>query len=347
VTALIAAQADGTGQPAVETVHVDGIPLSARVLAVEMPRAVVVAVHGGAVTSAYFDSRQPPGASLLVTGAALGYTVIAIDRPGYGASAGAGHGDRMADPDYQVDLVYRLIDALLAGRPRGAGVFVLGHSMGCVLSIRLAADPRGGGLLGLEIAGTGLDPHPEAAFMRPIVYSAARPGGARQPAARGAARPPRELREALQEALWQPARLYPPGAAYALSYARAPEYEGPESFGWRENFPRLAARVRIPVHYTLGDHERVWSSGPAALAQVGALFTASPRVVSAEQAGAAHNLSRGWSALAYHLRVLSFAEECAVLRGHSADRDPGAETPGPRPGAETAGPRPGAKRDLD
>jgi hypothetical protein len=68
----------------------------------------------------------------------------------------------------------------------------------------------------------------------------------------------------------------------------------------------------VPVRYCLGDHERVWSSGPSALADIGSLFTASPRVVTAEQAEGGHNLSRGLSALAYHLNVLAFAEECAL-----------------------------------
>ena len=71
------------------------------------------------------------------------------------------------------------------------------------------------------------------------------------------------------------------------------------------------------MHYSLGDHERVWSSGPAALAEVASLFTASPRVVAAEQAGAGHNLSLGLSAMAYHLKVLSFAEECALGREYA------------------------------
>ena len=87
--------------------------------------------------------------------------------------------------------------------------------------------------------------------------------------------------------------------------------------GWIGSFPALAARVRVPVRYSLGDHERVWSSGPAALAEVASLFTASPRVVAAEQADAGHNLSLGLSAMAYHLKVLSFAEECALGREYS------------------------------
>jgi pimeloyl-ACP methyl ester carboxylesterase len=295
------------GSVTVETVHVDGIPVSARVLAVTRPRAVLVALHGGAVNSAYYDSRRPSRSSLLLAGAALGYTVIALDRPGYGASAP--YGEHLSAPDARVDLTYGAIDALLASRSRGAGVFVMAHSMGCVLAVRLAADPRGAELLGLEIAATGLVPHPDAAFMDSLISTG-------EPGPRYADRPRRAM---LQEALWNPARLYPPGAAADLGIAASPGYEGPEIGGWIGALPKLAAGVRVPVHYTLGDHERVWSTGPAAMAEVGGLFTASPRVVTAEQADAAHNLSLGWSALSYHLKVLSFAEECAVARENASE----------------------------
>jgi hypothetical protein len=70
--------------------------------------------------------------------------------------------------------------------------------------------------------------------------------------------------------------------------------------------------VSVPVHITLAEYERVWRNGPEALADLGSLFTAAPRVVLNEQAGAGHNTSVGRTALAYHLRVLSFVEECVA-----------------------------------
>ena len=66
------------------------------------------------------------------------------------------------------------------------------------------------------------------------------------------------------------------------------------------------------VEFSAGDHESVWDSTPAALADVAALFTASPRVVVNEAADSGHNLSVGLTAAAYHRHVLSFVEECAV-----------------------------------
>jgi hypothetical protein len=161
---------------------------------------------------------------------------------------------------------------------------------------------RGRGLLGLEISGIGLRPHADSDLvLGPLTRG--------EPPATGPT-----VRGNLRDALWRPRHLYPDGAAAALPFSPVPGYEGGDVRGWVAAFPGLAARVRVPVRYTLGDHERVWACGPAALAEVAALFTASPRVTTAEQADAGHNLSLGLSALAYHLKVLSFAEECALAR---------------------------------
>jgi pimeloyl-ACP methyl ester carboxylesterase len=282
--------------PGLAVVDVDGVPMSARVAAVAAPRAVLVALHGGAVTSGYFDA--PGWLSLLRAGTALGFTVIALDRPGYGSSAP--HGEEMASPARRVGLAYGAVDRLLAARPRGAGIFLVGHSLGCVLAVRMAAGRRGRELLGLELAGIGRQPQPWAAAVM----------GERMQDGPGRGR----TRTALRDILWGPGYLYPDDADAVVTSA-APGYEGGEVRGWMRDFPALAARVRVPVRYSLGDHEKVWCSGPTALAEVAALFTASPRVVADEQAEAGHNLSLGFSALAYHLKVLSFAEECVLGRG--------------------------------
>lgn len=279
---------------------VGGIPMSALVSSAAEPRLVIVALHGGAVTSSYYDYPEHPELSLLRSGAERGYTVIALDRPGYGASAGASR-DALADAGTRTGLVFGAVDALLADAPEGAGVFLMAHSMGCVLAVQAAASARGRGLLGLEIAGTGQAPHPDAEFMAPLL----RPD-VPYPGPKG---PPPGARLAL--AMWEPSGLYPPGGAEDLEITRAaPRYEGPDIRGWVDSLPRLAARIRVPVHYTLGDHERVWDPSPAAMKDTAALFTASPRVETLLQPGAAHNLSRCWSAASYHESVLAFASEC-------------------------------------
>jgi len=94
----------------------------------------------------------------------------------------------------------------------------------------------------------------------------------------------------------------------------SPLYEATEGRRWWEIFPDIAAQSGVPVRFSVGEHERVWRAGPAALAEVAALFTAAPQVVTREQTFGGHNLSLGLSAPAYHLSVLSFAEECVLDR---------------------------------
>ncbi|MET9911092.1 hypothetical protein ABZZ74_30570 [Streptomyces sp. NPDC006476] len=98
---------------------------------------------------------------------------------------------------------------------------------------------------GLEIAGTGRHHHPRSvAFLELGEQDLNR------------------ARTRLREALWCAGHLYPPEVFGEASIAAAsPAYES-AAREWRYEFPELAARVRIPVRYSLGDHEEVWSPGP-------------------------------------------------------------------------------------
>jgi pimeloyl-ACP methyl ester carboxylesterase len=280
-------------------VDVDGIPMSALLCEAREPRAVLVALHGGAVTSRYFDYPDQPRLSLLRTAAALDFTVVAIDRPGYGSSAP--YGASMASPARRVDLAYGAVEQLLGSRPRGAGLFLWAHSIGCALGVHMAGDERRSDLLGLEIAGTGRHHAPGAVDI--LDFRRRDPDVPRRPG------------PGLRELLWEPAHLYPDEVVGAGRIQSAgPPYEATVARRWPLEFADAAARVRIPVHYTLGDHERVWSSGPAAMADIASLFTDSPRVVTDEQADSGHNLSIGRTATGYHLKILSFVEECVL--GH-------------------------------
>ncbi|MGW6422332.1 alpha/beta fold hydrolase [Nocardia sp. NPDC055053] len=284
-----------TGPVTARTVDVGGMRFSALCAEVAEPRAVVVALHGGATTAQYFDLPDRPWLSLLQLGARLGFTMIALDRPGYGASA---PWDRTFDPPQQrVDATFAAIDALLGTGPRGAGAFVMGHSAGCDLAARMAADPRGNDLLGLELAGTGVDKQPEAIRVIEEIHRTGRPGG-------------------IRDLLWSPPDGYPPEVFGGRSLSSAtPMYETVVVRQWPTDLPVLAEQVRVPVRLTHAEHERVWRTDPVAVGGLAALFTEAPRVVNHEQAGCGHNMSVGFGAAGYHLGLLAFVEECAVRAG--------------------------------
>jgi hypothetical protein len=294
------APADSTGPlPVVaEVPGVDRIPVSGLLAEAPDPRAVVVALHGGAVDSRYFDCPGHPEYSLLRTGQRLGYTVLALDRPGFRSSAP--HARLLDPPQRRVDLVYGAVDALLDGLPRGAGVFLLAHSAGCELAVRMAAADRGADLLGLELAGTGRR-HQQAAH--DLLWGADRMAGRRP---RGVGR-----------LIWEPSRLYPDdilGGSTVSAQGSHLESRALHDWAARE-FLGLAPDIGVPVRYSLGEYERVWRNDPAEMVAVGGLFTRSPRVVLNRMPNTGHNISLGRTAPAYHLTVLAFAEECIIARG--------------------------------
>ena len=276
---------------------VDGVPMSGLIAEAAEPRAVVVAFHGGASTAAYFDCPGHPRLSLLRLGAELGYTMIALDRPGYGSSAP--YPDAMAHPDQRVALAYGVVDKLASDR--GAGLFLLGHSAGCEMAVRMAVDERAGdaGVIGLELAGTGVQYSEATAEMIKTATASHRPTG-------------------LRDVIWQPAHLYPPDVLSGMTNsASGAPYEVDMTRNWpRQDFPALAPRVAVPAQFTVAEYEQVWQSDPETLAQIGAMFTASPRFVLNAQIGTGHNISLSHSAAAYHLKVMSFVEEC--IEGCSA-----------------------------
>ena len=277
--------------PQPRLVIVDGVPMSALVAEAPDPRAVIVAIHGGGTTALYFDCPGHPESSLLRAGAAHGYTVIALDRPGYGSSAP--YPEAVARPEQRVALAYGAVDRVLGERPRGAGLFLMAHSGGCELAMRMAADDQRTDLLGMEMAGTGRHYHPAAREILKTATRDHRPAG-------------------LRELLWDPAELYPPEVlGGATVYPGAPPYEDQMVSNWaRQDFPALAPAVRVPVQFSIAEHEKVWQSDPPAQTEIASLFSGAPRFQINEQNQAGHNISVGHTAAVYHSTVLSFADEC-------------------------------------
>jgi alpha-beta hydrolase superfamily lysophospholipase len=278
--------------PRPRVVMVDAVPMSALVAEVPEPRAVIVAIHGGATTGAYFDCPGHPRLSLLRKAASLGYTAIALDRPGYGSSAM--YQDEMTMPERRVELAFGAVEKIAVPSGRGAGLFLFAHSLGCELALRMAVDERGIDLLGIELAGTGLNYHADATPVLSQATMTHRPAG-------------------LRDLLWQPTALYPAEVLTGALSAPGARYESEVTANWpRRDFPATAGRVRVPVEFSAADHESVWASSPAELADIAALFTAAPRVVLNGVADSGHNLSVGLNADAYHQHVLSFIEECVL-----------------------------------
>ncbi|WP_457540073.1 alpha/beta hydrolase [Streptomyces filamentosus] len=299
----------GAGSPPPEapevravTLDAGGVPVSG-LLAEPLrtpPRAVVVAVHGGGMRAGYFDSRARPGLSLLTLGAELGFTVLSLDRPGYGVSAPHfPEGLPLAD---QARTLYAALDDFARTHPLGAGFFLVAHSNGGKLALSAAAQERGDSLLGLDVSGLGT----RLAVTPDQLPGAGAPGAWRRH--------------------WGALRLYPPDA-FRLGrelVAPVPAVEAREAPLWPEAYPALAARVRVPVRFTFAEQEQWWRFDPGAVAALTAPLAA-PKVRVDQLQDAGHNISLGWAARTYHLQAFGFLEECLLARD--------AAIPGPRDGA--------------
>ncbi|POX48533.1 alpha/beta hydrolase [Streptomyces sp. Ru71] len=251
------------------------------------PRALVVALHGGGMSAGYFDGQAHPDLSLLTLGAHLGYRVVALDRPGYGASAAQlPAGRTLAEQAADVAAAVR---QLASAEGAGGGVLLLAHSFAGKLAFLLAAEHAPDDLLGLDVSGCGTR----------------------------LAVPPEQVRQgrSVRRLNWGPLSLYPSGTfqASATVVAPMPEREVDSVGAWERLSAEMLPGVRVPVRLTFAEHEAWWRHGDEDVADVVGRLAAAPRVVVDRMPGAGHNISLGWAARTYHLRVFAFVEEC--LRG--------------------------------
>ncbi|MFH8238549.1 alpha/beta hydrolase [Streptomyces sp. NPDC018321] len=273
-------------------------------------RAVVVAVHGGGMNAGYFDGQASPQLSLLTLGASLGYTVLAVDRPGYRRSAPElPAGQPLAAQGRALRAALR---DFASRYEVGAGFFLLAHSYGGKVALTAAADLdgrdlTGHDLLGVDISGCG---HLYAVERHDIPDSPGQSAPARRQWAKH----------------WGPLRLYPPNTfrTSGALVAPMPAQERADAAMWPRRFHEIAPRVRVPVRLTFAEYEAWWRHDEASLAELAGAFSAAPRVLVERQPDAGHNVSLGWAARAYHLRALAFLESCLVAREASPARRPAA-----------------------
>nr|WP_218863574.1 alpha/beta hydrolase [Actinopolyspora biskrensis] len=270
----------------------DGVPLSALLAEPRRspPRAVVVALHGGGMRAGYFHGRAHPSLSLLTLGAELGFTVLAVDRPGYGLSA-----ERMPEGgtlEEQAGCLHGALERFAADRAVGAGFFLVAHSSGGKVALCMAASDEHRGLVGLDLSGCG---HRHAVDVRSFLESSGRD---------------------VWRLHWGASRFYPEST---FSAARSlltpmPPVEIEEAARWPRFFPGIAGRVHSPVRFTFSEHELWWRHDEESVGELTALLGSS-RVRVDRQEGAGHNISLGWAARSYHLRALAFAEDCVRASG--------------------------------
>lgn len=290
------AQSAESAQPIAITI--DGTTLSGRHRGVPQPKALIFCIHGGSYTSRYFDFQSQAGETLFALAPQYGYSVLAIDRPGYGAA------DKLSmDFDAQAALLRKAAAAALKQyAPDSAGVFLVGHSIGAMLAMLMAAGEQGT-YLGLDLNGAGL------------AYRASSRQGLTQYVAMPS--PPREPNRAARLG-----RMFGPSDTFAAAAAEEDFTAAPlsqpaeikEAIGWDERVLKIAPTIKMPVNFSLSEFDALWEATPEIIARARTLFAASPLLEARVQRFAGHSVHLHKIARAYNLRTIAFADECLWAR---------------------------------
>lgn len=259
-------------------------------------RPLIIAIHGGTYSSAYFDV---PGYSLIDRAAALELPIIALDRPGYGDTT------PLAPQDATIAKNAERLDGVIGdvweryGRGH-SGVFIIGHSIGGAITVSIAAKRPSWPLIGIAVSGVGLvtpqESHEQWSALPDIPVIDL----------------PAEVKDQVMFGpRWTFSSDMP--ACSHVADAPVPRAELIDIVStWHSSVKDIASRVQVPVHYRQGEFDRLWITDAGQVECFGAAFSASPVVDAALYRSAGHCIDFHRLGFAFQLEQLAFALQCAV-----------------------------------
>ncbi len=261
-----------------------------------MDLPLIVALHGGTYTSAYFDL---PNYSLLDRAAALGIPILAVDRPGYEGSP-ALYGEDASIQGHARFLTDALQEAFVKYGSATKGIVLIGHSIGAAIATSIAAEPGDLPILGLAISGVGLHT-PEAL----ATQFAASPEAHTMDF-------PVPLKD---QVMFGPEGSFHPGMPQASHPANGPALRREVldiNLVWPRDVRKIASTVTVPVHYRQAEGDRLWIVNDEEVHSFAAAFTHSPRVDAALLRNTGHCMDFHRIAAALQVQQLGFALQCAA-----------------------------------
>jgi pimeloyl-ACP methyl ester carboxylesterase len=263
---------------------------------------LLVALHGGTYTSEYFSVAGGPAGSFLDIAARNGFAVLTVDRPGYGMSTLLPEEENTFAR--QAEILDGVIAEVLSEWP-AAGVVLVGHSIGGMVSLEIAARHPQWPLIGVTTSGNGA---------RIPAGGAAEALGSLPLS--GVVDLPVPERDGV---MFGPAGSFTEAARDAAhgSYAPTPFVELVRAPVWaRERLSTVAAAVQVPVLTVLAAHDALWDSSAEARADYESRFTVP--VSAPVLPGTGHSVDHHLMGAALDLMQLGFAQECLALRGQAA-----------------------------
>lgn len=260
---------------------------------------LLVAIHGGTYTADYFDIE---GCSLMTRAAALGLPIFAVNRPGYLDSLPkeASDGSIHANAEILNDVLSELWERHGQGT---RGIFLIGHSIGGAIAIRMAALPRSWPLLGLSISGVGLrEPDHVLAQWKSL--------------------PPIDMIDIPPQA--KDALMYGPAESFLLEAQRAahradhpmPRQELLDiAFEWSRLLDESAPHIDVPVHYRQPEFDKLWVVDDSEVHGFASRFVKAPVVDARVMKGAGHCIDFHRLGAAFQLEQIAFALGCSVRMG--------------------------------
>ncbi|MDX6742445.1 alpha/beta hydrolase family protein [Actinocorallia sp. A-T 12471] len=264
----------------------------------EAAMPLLVCLHGGTYTSAYFGVAGGPLGSFIDIALRSGFPVLTIDRPGYGGSG------TLEDEENDFARQAEILDAVIRQKVAelgASGVVLVGHSIGGMIALEVAARRPVWNLLGVTVSGMGA---------RIPAGGASEQLGAIP--VTGMIDLPVPERDAV---MFGPEGTFSEEARKAAhtTYALTPMIELKRAPVWaRERLAKVAAQVEAPVQNFLAEFDALWDTSPAALADFIEYFADGAGATSEIAPRVGHSLDHHLLGASIHLKQLAFAYTCTT-----------------------------------
>lgn len=267
----------------------------------EPARGLILALHGGGYSAGYWNCPVR-GTSLFTLAAQLGFHVVAPDRPGYGSSYNF-------DPSQlglanQVEFLFDALEGWSNTQALSGPTFVIGHSLGGIIALLMAAHDRAQRLSAVDVLGV------------PIRFRATPAGETVQSLSQFGTHVPPVDEQTRRLLMFGPEDAYESLADRhdAVAVRPMPVAEYREAIAMPESWAKVLPQIRIPVQFTAADLETMQETGSEILQEVQNLLSSCPHKAVHLQRGSGHNASAHKIAPAYHLRAIAFFEESIALQ---------------------------------
>lgn len=268
----------------------------------ELDLPLLVALHGGTYSSAYFEVAGGPLGSFLEVAGRNGFAVLTMDRPGYGEST------LLPEEENTFARQAAILDDAIGQATQiwsTSGVVLVGHSIGGMVSLEIAARHPSWPLLGVATSGNGarIPSGGAAEALGSLPLS-------------GVVDLPVPDRDGV---MFGPAGTFSEAARLAAhdSYAPTPFVELVRAPVWAaERLGEVAGAIEVPVHNVLAEFDALWDSSPEALADYESRFSGPVSVSQMRSTG--HSIDHHLVGGSLHLQQLAFAHACAVTHEATA-----------------------------